>query len=64
MEMEVGLWMKVKEYKRIIGHPGSRPSMKETTLCPICRHAVIDRWSFCPFCGIKLAPVIKEIYNE
>ncbi len=43
--------------KRIIGHPIARPSMKETTLCPKCKYAVQDNWSYCPHCGLKLYPV-------
>lgn len=47
-------------YERIKGHPISRPSMKITTLCPICRYAVIDAWDYCPHCGSPLVPVIKK----
>ena len=53
-----------KQYERIIGHPISRPTMKETTLCPRCKYAVIDRWNFCPFCGLRLAPIKTEEYKE
>lgn len=52
------------EHERIKGHPISRPSMKETTLCPICRYAVSDAWNYCPHCGAKLKPVEKEKHND
>ena len=58
MKMDPGT-SKSKEYERIKGHPISRPSMKETTICPKCRYAVIDTWNYCPHCGIKLKPVIN-----
>ena len=46
--------------ERVIGHPIARPSMPETTLCPKCRYAVINRWNYCPFCGQKLKPVERN----
>jgi hypothetical protein len=46
--------------ERVIGHPVARPNMPETTLCPKCRYAVIDRWNYCPFCGQKLKPVERN----
>ena len=64
MKTEVGPFKPKKEFERIKGHPAARPSMKETTICPICRYAVKDGWRFCPHCGVKLAPVLKEKYEE
>lgn len=64
MKTEVGLSKPKTEFERIKGHPAARPSMKETTLCPICRYAVQDTWRFCPHCGIKLKPIVKEVHEE
>lgn len=59
MKMEAGQ----STFDRVIGHPVARPNMKETTLCPKCRYAVIDRWNYCPFCGTPLTPIIKVKIN-
>ena len=59
MKMEAGPSRLDKAYPRVIGHPVARPSLKETTICPNCRYTVKDEWSFCPRCGIKLAPLIQ-----
>lgn len=59
MKTEVGQ----SSYDRVIGHPIARPNMKETTICPVCGYAVIDRWNYCPFCGTKLTPISKEKKN-
>jgi len=70
MMKEVGLLMSKilgmieEQHERKIDHPVSRPNMKETTVCPKCGYAVIDRWNYCPFCGTRLAPIPKEKYKE
>ena len=66
MVKEDGLLMNrfIENHDRITGHPVTRPSMKETTLCPTCKYAVQDTWLYCPHCGTKLTPIPKEIIKE
>ncbi len=64
MKTEAGQSKSETMYERIRGVPISRPSRKETTLCPVCRYAVMDLWNYCSHCGTHLVPVKKEIIND